>query len=100
MFYVLMVSAESVEGRSATGNIPAAGSSGGIGLTVPRRGLLLAPHTSRYGSRFADGFIIRDDDVIELTKKQFDDYGHMRFGKREDQFDDYGHLRFGRADTD
>ncbi|XP_055854790.1 drosulfakinins [Episyrphus balteatus] len=30
--------------------------------------------------------------------KRFDDYGHMRFGKRggEDQFDDYGHMRFGR----
>ncbi|XP_004529342.1 callisulfakinin [Ceratitis capitata] len=31
--------------------------------------------------------------------KRFDDYGHMRFGKRggEDQFDDYGHMRFGRS---
>ncbi|XP_030559213.1 drosulfakinins [Drosophila novamexicana] len=30
--------------------------------------------------------------------KRFDDYGHMRFGKRggDDQFDDYGHMRFGR----
>ncbi|EAU75983.1 AGAP009275-PA [Anopheles gambiae str. PEST] len=31
--------------------------------------------------------------------KRFDDYGHMRFGKRGgegDQFDDYGHMRFGR----
>lgn len=39
----------------------------------------------------------KDDDSIE-TNKRFDDYGHMRFGKRnEDQFDDYGHLRFGRS---
>lgn len=31
--------------------------------------------------------------------KRYDDYGHMRFGKRggEDQFDDYGHMRFGRS---
>ncbi|KAH8420883.1 hypothetical protein KR222_008311 [Zaprionus bogoriensis] len=30
--------------------------------------------------------------------KRFDDYGHMRFGKRggDEQFDDYGHMRFGR----
>ncbi|XP_015601843.1 uncharacterized protein LOC107270914 [Cephus cinctus] len=37
-----------------------------------------------------------DDDMMEINKRQFDDYGHMRFGKR-DQFDDYGHLRFGRG---
>ena len=36
-------------------------------------------------------------------KREFDDYGHMRFGKRasggEDDYgqDDYGHLRFGRS---
>lgn len=36
-----------------------------------------------------------DDD----RSKRFDDYGHMRFGKRggEEQFDDYGHMRFGRS---
>ncbi|KAL3283151.1 hypothetical protein HHI36_006304 [Cryptolaemus montrouzieri] len=40
-----------------------------------------------------------DDDEFELSnKRQIDDYGHMRFGKRgEDQFDDYGHMRFGRS---
>ncbi|XP_076033673.1 drosulfakinin [Oratosquilla oratoria] len=32
----------------------------------------------------------------EGDKRQFDEYGHMRFGKRAD-FDDYGHLRFGRS---
>ncbi|XP_055643568.1 callisulfakinin [Toxorhynchites rutilus septentrionalis] len=39
---------------------------------------------------------LTDDDDIE---KRFDDYGHMRFGKRGgegEQFDDYGHMRFGR----
>ncbi|EDW81440.1 uncharacterized protein Dwil_GK11022 [Drosophila willistoni] len=40
-----------------------------------------------------------DNDDERLKSKRFDDYGHMRFGKRgggEDQFDDYGHMRFGR----
>jgi hypothetical protein len=40
-------------------------------------------------------FII-DDESIDFNKRQSDDYGHMRFGKRE-QFDDYGHMRFGRS---
>ncbi|XP_050078607.1 uncharacterized protein LOC126565468 [Anopheles maculipalpis] len=40
-----------------------------------------------------------EDDEIGSLVKRFDDYGHMRFGKRGgegDQFDDYGHMRFGR----
>lgn len=42
--------------------------------------------------------LVNDDDALEKTKR-FDDYGHLRFGKRtgEDQFDDYGHMRFGRG---
>lgn len=39
--------------------------------------------------------LLDDEDI----QKRFDDYGHMRFGKRGgegDQFDDYGHMRFGR----
>ncbi|XP_044743583.1 drosulfakinins [Chrysoperla carnea] len=45
--------------------------------------------------------ILIDDDGdggfgADVSKRQFDDYGHMRFGKREDRFDDYGHMRFGR----
>ncbi|XP_022203745.2 uncharacterized protein LOC111060391 [Nilaparvata lugens] len=39
------------------------------------------------------------DDMMEIGKRQSDDYGHMRFGKRgeaDDKFDDYGHMRFGR----
>ncbi|XP_058452793.1 uncharacterized protein LOC131431220 [Malaya genurostris] len=43
----------------------------------------------------SDVGLIEDDSV----DKRFDDYGHMRFGKRGgegDQFDDYGHMRFGR----
>lgn len=37
------------------------------------------------------------DDGLEVGKRQFDDYGHMRFGKRGDPEDDYGHMRFGRG---
>jgi hypothetical protein len=40
-------------------------------------------------------FIV-DDESMDFNKRQSDDYGHMRFGKRE-QFDDYGHMRFGRS---
>ncbi|EDV41868.1 uncharacterized protein Dana_GF19919 [Drosophila ananassae] len=42
--------------------------------------------------------IMDTDEEIRPKTKRFDDYGHMRFGKRggDDQFDDYGHMRFGR----
>ncbi|XP_016950713.1 drosulfakinins [Drosophila biarmipes] len=42
--------------------------------------------------------LLVDNDVDRTKAKRFDDYGHMRFGKRggDDQFDDYGHMRFGR----
>ncbi|XP_058817578.1 callisulfakinin-like [Topomyia yanbarensis] len=43
----------------------------------------------------SDVGLLEDEDI----EKRFDDYGHMRFGKRGgegDQFDDYGHMRFGR----
>ncbi|XP_033228349.1 drosulfakinins [Belonocnema kinseyi] len=44
-----------------------------------------------------DQLFEEDEDIPHPNKRQnFDDYGHMRFGKR-DQFEDYdGHLRFGR----
>uniref|UniRef100_A0A1B6EE29 Sulfakinin n=1 Tax=Clastoptera arizonana TaxID=38151 RepID=A0A1B6EE29_9HEMI len=48
----------------------------------------------------SDFIIDESDDVFDMNKRQFDDYGHMRFGKRgdpEDKFDDYGHMRFGRG---
>lgn len=42
--------------------------------------------------------VVDDDDPFDKTKR-YDDYGHMRFGKRQDeQFDDYGHMRFGKRD--
>ncbi|XP_017052006.1 drosulfakinins-like [Drosophila ficusphila] len=42
--------------------------------------------------------LLMDNDDDRTKTKRFDDYGHMRFGKRggDDQFDDYGHMRFGR----
>nr|AZK31368.1 neuropeptide precursor [Nezara viridula] len=43
---------------------------------------------------------VEDETDLELAKRQFNDYGHMRFGKRggvtEDKFEDYGYMRFGR----
>ncbi|KAL5274364.1 Dsk family protein [Megaselia abdita] len=43
--------------------------------------------------------ILLDDDLNDAKTKRYDDYGHLRFGKRggEDSFDDYGHMRFGRS---
>lgn len=40
-------------------------------------------------------FQVDDADVFDGNSKRFDDYGHSRFGKRN-EFDDYGHSRFGR----
>lgn len=59
--------------------------------TVLRR----SPSIGAAGNYLADLNFVDDEDV----EKRFDDYGHMRFGKRGgegDQFDDYGHMRFGR----
>lgn len=41
--------------------------------------------------------VVDDDDAFDKSKR-YDDYGHMRFGKRDgdDKFDDYGHMRFGK----
>lgn len=40
-----------------------------------------------------------DEDLIDKSKR-YDDYGHMRFGKRgDDHFDDYGHMRFGKRSS-
>nr|WDS50838.1 sulfakinin [Palaemon carinicauda] len=49
-------------------------------------------------------------DFYDAEKRQFDEYGHMRFGKRGGstnsvasasaaEYDDYGHLRFGRSSS-
>jgi Sulfakinin family len=49
-------------------------------------------------------FLDQLDALVDEDKREFDDYGHMRFGKRAQQgaggFDDYGHMRFGRSGTD
>lgn len=48
---------------------------------------------SNSGTDDEDWFLDEDN---QLQKRQYDDYGHMRFGKRQNDFDDYGHLRFGK----
>jgi hypothetical protein len=48
-------------------------------------------------------FLDQLDALVDEDKREFDDYGHMRFGKRGEQaagFDDYGHMRFGRAGSE
>ncbi|XP_055550146.1 uncharacterized protein LOC129732844 [Wyeomyia smithii] len=67
-------------------------------LTLLRRSQPVEP--VRLGGKnpynyLSDVRLFEDDDI----EKRFDDYGHMRFGKRGgegEQFDDYGHMRFGR----
>ncbi|XP_049282897.1 uncharacterized protein LOC125763598 isoform X2 [Anopheles funestus] len=68
--------------------------------TAPFPVLTLKEQAARY---LTDGGTLLDeddeDDAVGGLVKRFDDYGHMRFGKRGgegDQFDDYGHMRFGR----
>ncbi|XP_073819875.1 drosulfakinin [Musca autumnalis] len=61
--------------------------------------LLMAPkeyQVKTHGKDLVDILLEYEDDD---RNKRFDDYGHMRFGKRggEEQFDDYGHMRFGRS---
>ncbi|CAM1307730.1 Uncharacterised protein g4673 [Pycnogonum litorale] len=48
-----------------------------------------------------DNLDFDDIDFKLAEKRQYDDYGHMRFGRSEvkskgKRYDDYGHLRFGR----
>lgn len=67
----------------------------GFPAGLPVRTVLRRPPSLGAGSYLADLSFVDDEDV----EKRFDDYGHMRFGKRGgegDQFDDYGHMRFGR----
>ncbi|XP_062552822.1 drosulfakinins [Armigeres subalbatus] len=74
------------------------GAPGHIGTyTILRRSSALGTGSKLPLAYLADISFIDDEDV----EKRFDDYGHMRFGKRGgggegEQFDDYGHMRFGR----
>lgn len=40
----------------------------------------------------------RGGGIGKRRQEQFDDYGHMRFGKRGEASEDYGHMRFGKRD--
>nr|CAD7394294.1 unnamed protein product [Timema cristinae] len=99
--------ATSSNSESATSN---GVSIGGSQRAARGRSLLLAPRNSgpqqymrahltpiESPADMMSDFLIDDEDVIDLNKRQSDDYGHMRFGKRGEQFDDYGHMRFGRS---
>lgn len=75
-----------------------------IWLLVVSQGASSAPGQLRRGSggtaarsRVLPPSLYDAEDTFDMNKRQFDDYGHMRFGKRgDDKFDDYGHMRFGR----
>ena len=101
---VNMESIKGERGESGSNSLNGLSSSSGSGslFSGGRRNL-----RSIYGSKMFQ--ISRSKIPIELDllvdnddgekSKRFDDYGHMRFGKRggEEQFDDYGHMRFGRS---
>lgn len=42
-------------------------------------------------------FMLDDEEMFDKSKR-FEEYGHMRFGKRAggEESDDYGHMRFGK----
>ncbi|CAH1966732.1 unnamed protein product [Acanthoscelides obtectus] len=46
--------------------------------------------------------LIDDYDHMRFGKRNdmFDDYDHLRFGKKDQFFDDYGHMRYGRGHDD
>jgi len=77
------------------------GPSATTGALAQKKVRVLSPAASRlYRLLLRNGMQLGDDDIptedeLFLQKRQYDDYGHMRFGKRND-FDDYGHLRFGK----
>lgn len=62
--------------------------------SIGQRSVPAIPHSK--GQPLELDLLVDDDDFIDKSKR-YDDYGHMRFGKRgDDQFDDYGHMRFGK----
>ncbi|XP_035712621.1 callisulfakinin isoform X2 [Folsomia candida] len=80
---------------------------GGLpGVVSPKNVRILSPAATRLYRMIRKGvsFRLDDDDLFaedenNFRKRQYDDYGHMRFGKRNQpskDFDDYGHLRFGK----
>ncbi|XP_069697632.1 callisulfakinin [Periplaneta americana] len=81
---------------SGSGNLEGAGQRG-RSRTPPRASQYLRARLVplEAPADILNDFVI-DDEVVDFNKRQSDDYGHMRFGKRE-QFDDYGHMRFGRS---
>lgn len=50
---------------------------------------------SQLARRVSEDVDFEDEDE-NIAKRQFDDYGHMRFGRNSPKFDDYGHTRFGK----
>ncbi|CAL8113844.1 unnamed protein product [Orchesella dallaii] len=82
-----------------------AGGSSGSPPAAPhpnaRKLRILNPGLSRMFRMLRNNAIDDDDMFVDedgyIQKRQYDDYGHMRFGKRNPKdFDDYGHMRFGK----
>jgi len=81
------------------------GPSSNSGVVAPKKVRVLSPSASRLYRLLRNGLnqvgdedlFTEEDMFLQNQKRQYDDYGHMRFGKRTgSDFDDYGHLRFGK----
>jgi len=100
---IFLISACSITlglGDSSSGG----GGGSSLGVASPKNNVrILSPAATKLYRMIRRGQLDDDDlfteDENNFRKRQYDDYGHMRFGKRNPQpkdFDDYGHLRFGR----
>jgi len=108
VYLILQHHYAAVQAAPPTSDVVSAGGSNLEGAGHRGRGrsfLQTPPRTSQYvrarlvplepAADVLSDFVI-DDEIMDFNKRQSEDYGHMRFGKRE-QFDDYGHMRFGRS---
>lgn len=106
-----MLQRQNIVGNSGSGGGGGGGGSAGVAqiqspfqirrLRSPYGKMASLQNGRQHGAFLENGdFVVDDDDILLDMSKKFDDYGHMRFGKRGgdgDQFDDYGHMRFGRS---
>ncbi|ODN04808.1 Drosulfakinin [Orchesella cincta] len=85
-----------INGGGGSGTAPSAPHPNARKLRVLNPGLSRMFRMLRSTGISDDDEVLVDDDGY-FQKRQYDDYGHMRFGKRNPKdFDDYGHMRFGK----
>jgi len=100
---LLLFTCAIVQGGGEPMNPMTSGGGGVTGVVSPKNVRILSPAVTKLYRMIRRGQLDDDDlfaeDENNYKKRQYDDYGHMRFGKRNQpskDFDDYGHLRFGK----